>query len=191
MVHPDPDPKPAATGNSEPVAEPEAVTRPEAVAEAEAEKAAADEGEGDEEAGDEEEAEPKPDPEKARSALDRLMWTSAWLTVLVAVFLLSGMLQADGGYNALAWLGAVVAILGLLALIAAYGACALNRITLRTKIVGPADLFQVSTLVVVIVVICGLLVPTNNSAALAILLPWAVTYWLHGLTKEATKEPTT
>ena len=75
--------------------------------------------------------------------LGRLLWTCAALTAWSAVFLLSGISQADGGYNALAWLGAVVAILGLLALIAAYGACALNRITLRTKIVGPADLFQV------------------------------------------------
>ena len=179
MVQPDPDPKPAAA-DSEPVAEAEAAARVEAVVEPDAENEAAEDD------GDEEEAEPKPDPEKARSAVDRLMWTSAWLTVLVGVFLLSGMFQADGGYNVLAWLGAVVAIVGLLALIAAYGGCALNRITLRTKVLGRADLFQASTLVVAIVVICGLLVPTNNSAALAILLPWAVTYWLHGLTKPTT-----
>lgn len=172
MVQPDPDPKPTAAADLEPVAE-EAVDD-----EAVAEEAASDEAE--------EEAEPKPDPEKARSTVDRLMWTSAWLTVMVGVFLLSGMLQADSGYNVLGWLGAVVAILGLLALIAAYAGCALNRITLRTKVLGPADLFQASTLVVTIVVICGLLVPSNNTAALAILLPWAVTYWLHGLTKAPT-----
>lgn len=179
MVQPDPDPKPAAA-DSEPVAEAEAAARVEAVAETEADN------EADENDGDEEEAEPKPDPEKARSATDRLLWTTAWLTVLVGVFLLSGMFQADRGYGVLAWLGAVVAILGLLALFAAYAGCALHRITLRTKVLGSADLFQASTLVVAIVVICGLLVPTNNSAALAILLPWAMTYWLHGLTKEST-----
>jgi hypothetical protein len=170
MVQPDPDPKPAAAADSEPVAG-EAVDL-DAVTEEDAEDEAEDE-----------EAEPKPDPEKAQSAVDRLMWTSAWLTVLVGVFLLAGMFQADRAYDTLGWLGAIVAILGLLALIAAYAACALKRITLRTKVVGPADLFQISTLVVAIVVICGLLVPSNNSAALAILLPWAVTYWLHGLTK--------
>ncbi|TDW89570.1 hypothetical protein EV137_3366 [Kribbella pratensis] len=174
MVQPDPDPKPTAAADSEPVAE-EAV-----------DEKAVDGKAVDEQAVDEEEAEPKPDPEKARSTVDRLMWTSAWLTVMVGVFLLSGMLQAEGGYNVLGWLGAVVAILGLLALIAAYAACALNRITLRTKVLGSADLFQASTLVVAIVVICGLLVPSNNTAALAILLPWAVTYWLHGLTKGST-----
>jgi hypothetical protein len=179
MVHPDPDPKPAAAADPEPVAEEAA--RVEAVAETEAENET-------EAADGDEEAEPKPDPEKARSVVDRLMWTSAWLTVLVGAFLLTGMFQADRGYNALAWLGAIVAILGLLALIAAYVGCALNRITLRTKVLGPADLFQTSTLVVAIVVICGLLVPANNSAALAILLPWAVTYWLHGLQAKA---PTT
>ncbi len=185
MVQPDPDPKPAAAADSKPVAEEAA--RVEAVAETEneTENETGAENEAADEDGDEE-AEPKPDPEKARSAVDRLMWTSAWLTVLVGVFLLSGMFQADRGYSVLAWLGAIVAILGLLALIAAYAGCALNRITLRTKVLGRADLFQTSTLVVAIVVICGLLVPANNSAALAILLPWAVSYWLHGLTKDST-----
>lgn len=185
MVQPDPDPKPAAAGDPEPVADTEAAARVEAAPEPTAEPKAVTDA-ADEDDGDEEEAEPKPDPEKARSAVERLMWTSTWLSVLVGVFLLTGIFQADGGWDGLAWLGAVVAILGLLALIAAYAGCALNRITLRTKVVGPVDLFQVSTLVVAVVAICGLLIPTNNSAALAILLPWAVTYWLHGLTKPPT-----
>ncbi|MGW6197476.1 hypothetical protein ACWF0M_15135 [Kribbella sp. NPDC055110] len=189
MVQPDPEPKPAAAADSEPVAETEAVAKVEAVPETrtEPEAPALAEPGAEEEADDE--AEPTPDPEKARSTVDRLLWTSAWLTVVVGVFLVSGMLQVDRSYNILAWVGAVVAILGLLALFVAYAGCALNRITLRTKVVGPADLFQASTLVAVVVVICGLLVPANNSAALAILLPWAVTYWLHGLDK--TKAPTT
>jgi hypothetical protein len=168
MAHPDPEPRPAA-----------------AAEDIEAEKtdqetSVAPEGEDEE---------PKPDPDKARRTVDRLMWSSAWLTVMVAVFLLIGLLRADDHFGAGAWIGAIVAILGLLTLIAAYGACALKRLTLRTRLTGPVDVFKASTVVMVLVVICGLLVPIDNTPALAVLLPWAVTYWLYGLDK--TEAPAT
>jgi hypothetical protein len=163
MAHSDPEPEPTAAA--------------EAAADAEAV-----EDDGDE-------AEPKPDPEQARRTVDRLLWSSAWLTVLVGVFLVVGILQSDSDYGVLAWLGAVVTVLGLLTLIATYFACARKRLTLRTRLRGPVDVFKASTLVMVIVVICGLLVPTDNTPALAVLLPWAVTYWLYGIDKTA--EPTT
>jgi hypothetical protein len=175
MTRSDPDPEPAvAVGAAE---------------EPEAEKTGA-EGVQAEENGADEEAEPKPDPEQARRTVDRLMWTSAWLTVLVGVFLVVGILQSDSDYGALAWLGAVVAVLGLIALIATYLACARKRLTLRTRLRGPIDVFKGSTVIMVIVVICGLLVPTDhNTPTLAVLLPWAVTYWLYGIDK--TEAPTT
>lgn len=160
MAHPDPEPAAAA----------------EAAAEAEREDDREDE------------AEPKPDPEQAQRTVDRLMWTSAWLTVLVGVFLVVGIARSDSHYSVFAWLGAVVAMLGLLALATAYFACARKRLTLRTRLRGPLDVFKASTVVMVIVVICGLLVPTDNTPALAVLLPWAVTYWLYGL--EKTEAPT-
>ena len=118
---------------------------------------------------------------KQRATVARFLWSCAWLTVLAGVFLISGMAQSYRSYSALATLGAVVVGLCLLALIAGYVACARTTITLRTPVLGRIDVFQVSTLVVAIAVICGLLVPATNSSALALLLPWALTYWMHGL----------
>lgn len=135
------------------------------------------------------EAEPKPDPEQAQRTVDRLMWSSAWLTVLVGVFLVVGIARSDDGYSVFAWLGAVVALLGLVALAGAYFACARKRLTLRTQLRGPIDVFKGSTVVMAIVVICGVLVPTDNTPALAVLLPWAVTYWLYGLEKPEAPTP--
>jgi hypothetical protein len=174
MTRSDPDPQPAAAVG--------------AAEEPEVEQTGAEEAQA-EDNGVDEEAEPKPDPEQARRTVDRLMWSSAWLTVLVGVFLVVGILQSDNSYSALAWLGAVVAVLGLLALAAGYFACARKRLTLRTRLRGPIDVFKGSTVIMVIVVICGLLVPTDNSPALAVLLPWAVTYWLYGIDK--TEAPAT
>ncbi|MFF0339250.1 hypothetical protein [Kribbella sp. NPDC004875] len=118
---------------------------------------------------------------RQRATVLRFLWSCAWLTVLAGVFLISGMAQSHESYSALATLGAVVVVLCLLALIAGYVACARTMITLRTKVFGRVDVFQVSTLVVVIAVICGLLVPATNTSALALLLPWALTYWMYGL----------
>src|SRR3954464_8393418 len=69
----------------------------------------------------------EPDPEQAKRTSTRFLWSCAWLTVMVGFFLLSDVLRGDGGYGALAWLGVVVAILCLLALIAVYVACARDR----------------------------------------------------------------
>ncbi|MEV6265751.1 hypothetical protein AB0L64_01195 [Kribbella sp. NPDC051936] len=165
--------------------EPEPTAAADAAVEAEAARDSGDSGATRESA---DEAEPTPDPEKAERTVERLMWSSAWLTVLVGVFLVVGIARSDSDYSAYAWLGAVVAFLGLLALAATYFACARKRITLRTRLRGPIDVFKGSTVVMVIVVICGLLVPTDNTPALAVLLPWAVTYWLYGL--EKTEAPT-
>jgi hypothetical protein len=174
MTHPDPEP--GSTPGSDPEPDPTAEAESDTGAEAEADTGA--------EAEVEESAEAK----KERTII-RFLWSCCWLTVLTGVFLLSGMLQTYKTYSALAWLGSVAAVLCLLALIAAYVACARGKLTLRTRLLGPVDLFQLSTLVVVIAVICGLLVPTSNTAALALLLPWALTYWMYGL--DRTKAPAT
>jgi len=174
MAHPDPEPEPTAAT--------------EAAVAAEAAQDNGDDGAAGAAVESEDAAEPTPDPEKAERTIERLMWSSAWLTVLVGVFLVVGIARSDSDYSAFAWLGAVVAFLGLLALAAAYFACARKRLTLRTRLLGPIDVFKGSTVVMVIVVICGLLVPTDNTPALAVLLPWAVTYRLYGL--EKTEAPT-
>ena len=131
MAHPDPEPEPTAAT--------------EAAVAAEAAQDNGDDGAAGAAVESEDAAEPTPDPEKAERTIERLMWSSAWLTVLVGVFLVVGIARSDSDYSAFAWLGAVVAFLGLL-------------------------------------------VPTDNTPALAVLLPWAVTYWLYGL--EKTEAPT-
>ncbi|WUJ73786.1 hypothetical protein OG809_11050 [Kribbella soli] len=170
MAHPDPEPESKPGPDTEPDPAAEAGSEADSGTEAEVEV--------------EESAEAK-----QQRTISRFLWYCSWLTVLTGVFLLSGMLQTFKTYSGLAWLGAVVAVLCLLALIAAYVACARGQLTLRTRLLGPVDLFQLSTVVVAIAVICGLLVPSSNTAALALLLPWALTYWMHGL--DRTKTPTT
>jgi hypothetical protein len=194
MVHPEPEREPArpdATAGPEAAAETGAQASPGAEGDrddvapgvapggpaGEARDGADDEADGA--AGDEEEREP--DPVEARRTADRLLWTSAWLTVMVGVFMIGGLFDRGDGYNALAWAGAVVAILGLGALIFTYVLCARDRITLRTHVTGPFDVFKGTTVLAAIVVICGLLAPSGTTSAFAVLLPWAVTYWLYGL----------
>ena len=180
MAHPDPEPESKPGPDTEPAPAAEAETGPESAAETGSES--------ETDTGPEAEVEESAEAKQQRTII-RFLWSCSWLTVLTGVFLLSGMLQTYKTYSGLAWLGAVVAFLCLLTLIAAYVACARGKLTLRTRLVGPFDLFQLSTLVMVIAVICGLLIPSSNTAALALVLPWALTYWMYGL--DRTKTPTT
>jgi hypothetical protein len=167
MAHPDPEPESMPGTDTEP---------------SPAAEAGADAGS---DAGPEAKVEESAEAKQQRTII-RFLWSCSWLTVLTGVFLLSGMLQTYKTYSALSWLGAVVAVLCLVALIATYGACARGKLTLRTRLLGPFDLFQLSTVVVAIAVICGLLIPSSNTAALALLLPWALTYWMYGLDRAKT-----
>jgi uncharacterized membrane protein len=174
MAHPDPEPESTPGPDTEPAAAAEAEPSG-SKAEADAEPGSAPEAKVEESA-----------EAKQQRTIIRFLWSCSWLTVLTGVFLLSGLLQTYKTYSALAWLGAVVAVLCLVALIAAYVACARGKLALRTRLLGPFDLFQLSTVVVAVAVICGLLIPSSNTAALALLLPWALTYWMYGLDRTAT-----
>jgi hypothetical protein len=110
-----------------------------------------------------------------------LFWASAVLTAFVAVFQLSGILSGADEYDALAWVGVAVAGLCLLALIAIYSGCALSRLSLHRRVLERFDLFQVTTVLLLLAIVAGVLVPTRNTTALALLLPWGLTYWLHNL----------
>jgi uncharacterized membrane protein len=112
------------------------------------------------------------------------MWTCAGLTGAVGVFQLSGALIHADKYDALAWVGAVVALVAFVALIGGYVACATGRLTLRTKLIGRFDFFEVSTGVVLLAIVAGVFVVPGSTTALALLLPWALTYWLHNLNPE-------
>ena len=109
---------------------------------------------------------------------------------MVGLFLFADILR-DGvdQYGAAAWTGVVVTGLCVLALIALYGACTLNRATVHSRVIGRLDLFQVSTVVVLVAITAGIIIPTRNTTALALLLPWGITYWVHGLGAVTSDEP--
>ena len=134
------------------------------------------------------EPDPVPDPERARRTSIRLLWSCAVLTLLVGVFQLSGILSAADGYDVLAWVGVAVTALCLLALIAIYSACALDRLTLRTRVLNRFDLFQVTTVLLLLAIVAGILM--SSTGALALLLPWGLSYWLHNLTVPTSHGPT-
>jgi hypothetical protein len=130
------------------------------------------------------------DAERSRRTAAGLLGTCATLTALVGVFQLAGILGDLDQYGAAAWAGVVVALVAVLGLIAGYGACALNRATLRSRVVGRLDLFQVLTVLLIVAITAGILIPTRNTTALALLLPWGVSYWVHGLGAAATSTET-
>ncbi|GAA3080246.1 hypothetical protein JOF29_004840 [Kribbella aluminosa] len=171
MEQSDPEPAPAADPGNTPAANPKA----ELNGKAEPDDAA-------EQAKPAEPSEPEPTPEeKARRMVRTFLWTCGWLTILAAAFLLSDVVQSDKPFGAVGWISVVLTYLCVLALVAAYFACARGRVTLRTRLLGRFDLFQVSTVLILVAVIFGLLIPTSHTATLALLLPWALTYWMYGL----------
>ena len=133
------------------------------------------------------EPDPVPDPERARQTTTRLLWACAVLTLLAGVFQLSGILSDADGYDGLAWVGVVVGAVCLLALIAVYSACALGRVTLRARVLQRFDLFQVTTVLLVVAIVAG--IPIHSTTALALLLPWGLAYWLHHLNAPTSSAP--
>jgi hypothetical protein len=133
------------------------------------------------------EPDPVPDPEQARRTTTRLLWLCAVLTLLVGVFQLSGILNGADGYDALAWVCVFVEAACLLALIAVYSACALDRLTLRTQVLNRVDLFQVTTVLLLLAIVAG--IPIHSTSALALLLPFGLTYWLHNLNAPTSSAP--
>jgi cytochrome bd-type quinol oxidase subunit 2 len=124
----------------------------------------------------------EPNPERAQRTTVRVLWASAALTVFVGVFLVADVTKSADSYGPAAWLGVVLAALAILALTALYVACALGRVTLG-KVVGPASLFQLSAICLVIAVGADILIPDRDTGGLALLLPWGITYWLHNLNR--------
>ncbi|TCN37341.1 hypothetical protein EV644_103454 [Kribbella orskensis] len=123
----------------------------------------------------------EPSPERAQRTTTRLLWTSAGLTVLVGVFLVSDVIRTADRYTALAWVGVALSTLAILSLTVLYAGCASGRLSLNQQAVGKLTLFQLSTLCLVIAVGADILIPARNTGGLALLLPWAITYWLHNL----------
>jgi uncharacterized membrane protein YdbT with pleckstrin-like domain len=194
-VQSDPEPAPAAGPGTTPeaaeVTETEVTDAADPKSGAEADSKDSKDSKDSEDSKVESDAEPEEDPaERARRTTRAFEWSCAWVTLLAGAFVISGMVQNDKKFTALAWLGAIVVVVCVLALTALYVGCARDKVTLRTRLFGAVDLFQASTVVIVIAVICGLVVPTDNHSALSLLLPWALTYWIYGMKPPADSAPT-
>lgn len=122
-------------------------------------------------------------PERAQRIVTRLFWGCAALTLMVGVFLAVDVVKADS-YKPLAWVGVALSAVAILGLTTLYCGCALGRVDLGRVVVGKLNLFQLSTLGLVLAVGADILIPDRNTGGLALLLPWGITYWLHNLNQE-------
>ncbi|TWD80513.1 hypothetical protein FB561_1591 [Kribbella amoyensis] len=122
-----------------------------------------------------------PDPDKAQRTFTGLLWTCSVLCLLIALFLASDIAGSHQRYGGLAWVGVVVAAAIVLGLAVVYAACATGRLKLSRIVVGSLTVFHVTTLAVVAAVGADILIPDRDTGALALLLPWGITYWLHNL----------
>ncbi|GAA0575616.1 hypothetical protein HPO96_15940 [Kribbella sandramycini] len=125
--------------------------------------------------------EPKPDPERAQQTTNSLYWVCAAVSLLVGVFQYSRVLADPGAAGVLGWVGLAVVTLLLLGLAGLYVLCALERVTLKDRVLGRFDLFQVSTLLLVVTILVAVLIPPRSTTALSLLLPWGIGYWLYHL----------
>ncbi|MFD7153188.1 hypothetical protein ACFV9C_01230 [Kribbella sp. NPDC059898] len=191
MPQPDPEPAPAADPGDPSTAELNGKAEPDETAELAGPSAESVKPDGPS-AESAKPAEPELTPEqKARRTVRTFLWTCGWLTLLAAAFLLSDIAQSNKAFGVVGWLSVVVTYLCVIALVAGYFACALEKATLRTRLLGRFDVFQLSTVLVVLAVVFGLLIPTSHKAALALALPWALTYWMYGLDRAKPTGPTT
>ncbi|TDO54798.1 hypothetical protein EV643_101589 [Kribbella sp. VKM Ac-2527] len=127
-----------------------------------------------------------PTPDKAQRTTTTLLWTSSVLCLLIGLFLVSDITSSHAKYGPLAWVGVGLSTLMILALTATYAACALNRLQLTQSLTGRLTLFHATTLCLVTAVGADILIPDRDTGALALLLPWGITYWLHNLKPKPT-----
>jgi len=135
-------------------------------------------------------ADPEPDAEPAPQRPNSLFWICTAVTVLIGVFQYTNSLSAMDGFDGPTVLGLVALTLCLLALAGIYALCALERTTLQARPYGRLDLFQVSTVLVVVAVLIGVLIPPRTTSTLGLLLPFGIGYWLYHLAaqKKAAEE---
>ena len=122
-----------------------------------------------------------PTPDKVQRTTTSLLWTSSVLCLVIGLFLVADITSSHGKYGPLAWVGVGLSTLMILALTATYAACALNRLQLTQLLIGRLTLFHATALCLVTAVGADILIPERDTGALALLLPWGITYWLHNL----------
>ena len=132
-------------------------------------------------------AEPEPDAEPAKQSPKSLFWVCAAVTVVIGAFQYSHSLSGPGGLDVGAVLGLIVMTVLVLALAGIYALCALERTDLHHRLHSRLDLFQAMTILFVVAVLVGVLIPPRTSTTLGLLLPFGIAYWLYHLTDKKTE----
>lgn len=121
------------------------------------------------------------DAEPTTDRTSTFYWVCAIVCLMIGLFLVADVAQSSGRYTATAWIGVAVAAVLILGLTALYAACARGRLDLRQVLTGNFTLFHASTIAVVAAVGADILIPDRDTGALALLLPFGITYWLYNL----------
>jgi FtsH-binding integral membrane protein len=121
------------------------------------------------------------DAEPTTDRTSTFYWVCAIVCLMIGLFLVADVVQSSSRYTATAWIGVAVAAVLILGLTALYAACARGRLDLRQVLTGNFTLFHASTLAVVAAVGADILIPDRDTGALALLLPFGITYWLYNL----------
>ena len=128
------------------------------------------------------------DPEPTKQSPNSLFWICTAVTVLIGAFQYTRSLSAMKGFDVPTVLGLLALTLCLLALAGLYALCALERTTLQARPYGRLDLFQVSTVLVAVAVLIGVLIPPRTTTVLGLLLPFGIGYWLYHLAAQKAAE---
>jgi FtsH-binding integral membrane protein len=121
------------------------------------------------------------DAEPTTDRTSTFYWVCAVVCLMIGLFLVADVAQSSSRYTATAWIGVAVAAVLILGLTALYAACARGRLDLRRVLTGNFTLFHASTIAVVAAVGADILIPDRDTGALALLLPFGITYWLYNL----------
>ncbi len=121
------------------------------------------------------------DAEATTDRTSTFYWVCAVVCLMIGVFLVADVTQSSSRYTATAWIGVALAAVLILGLTALYAGCARGLLDLRRVLVGNFTLFHASTLAVVGAVGADILIPDRDTGALALLLPFGITYWLYNM----------
>lgn len=121
------------------------------------------------------------DAEATTDRTSTFYWVCAIACLLIGLFLVADVVQSSSRYGATAWTGVALSAVLILGLTALYAGCARGLLEMRQVLVGNFTLFHASTLAVVAAVGADILIPDRDTGALALLLPFGITYWLYNM----------
>ncbi|GAB3827454.1 hypothetical protein [Kribbella italica] len=121
------------------------------------------------------------DAEATTDRTSTFYWVCAIACLLIGLFLAADVIQSNSRYGATAWTGVALSAVLILGLTTLYVGCARGRLEMRQVLAGNFTLFHASTIAVVAAVGADILIPDRDTGALALLLPFGITYWLYNL----------